>query len=317
MAGDDSSAIRPVAEDDDAAVESFHRRIGFPLRADYWARAWGEGCPPACASTPWALFGPSGEVRAFAAARPCRWSVGGEPRDAFVLHDAAAASQGDGAALLRRFAGCGRIVLLGGLGPQGIAAAEEAGFYAVGYFGRWRLRPREAAAVVPAAPPLQFERSVRLPALPEDDPADHALARSVHRLRPSEERRWLLERSPAGAEIHIALADDQSIACAALRERQSPKGPELHLVDFHALPSDGDAFVAGLAALCAARARPLYASMMGDHWASAFATHGFTLESPRWLLLAAAPADDSLTVASLLRRESWFASPLDLELDGW
>jgi hypothetical protein len=308
------TVVEPGPEHD-SAVEALFARLRHPLRADHFERAWSDRCPTGIASSPLAVLD-AATAHAFAALRPAQVRGAGAQMAATVLHEITAASPEAAAALLAEAATRAPLTLCAGVGPEGAAALEAAGFRPVGYFQRWAIG-RDRTWPEPPAMALGFEPAYELPEWPDGFDADPVWDRGVRRLRSRAERQWLLRGATPGIEIYSALVDSEPRAYAALREQPGPDGPELVLVDGWAPAAEGDAFAAGLAHLARDRRRPLIASLLAEGWAPAFAAAGFELLAPRWLLHIRLREDDVILAAALLRRETWFLTALDAELDGW
>jgi hypothetical protein len=320
-----SLKLQPATSAWDEQIVALFTDLDVTIDPRFWERAFSPEAPEGTTSTPLIVVENDELLVGYAAARPLELFVETEFVPAQVLHDFVL-RPGDhakdaGAMLLADFARRADITLCGGAGLEPASVLGRENFHLAGYFGRAVFDPAKATAQKTATLPLQLEcPETSLAALPLDHLNDCLRKeRRVFRRRSGALLEWLF-RGPALGEFELLTAHEHTDlhAYAVLRTTAGRTGSELHVVDAACPSVDAPRLARALASIAAARKLPLYVTLFGESWTAAFSEAGFAPLRPRWPLhwILRDPRQRAMGI-TLLRREAWFLTAADADLDHW
>lgn len=317
--------IQPATEENDAGVTALFRQMGVPVHEAYWQRAYSDDFPDGGASKPFVALNDEGLVLGFAAARPFDLFVESEFVPAQVLHDFLVnpliQAKETARLLLERVHEGATLTLAAGTGVEASKVLEANRYQLGAFMSRFRLDPETAPPAADASiPRLELAPVERLDeAFAETIVGTLAGERRVFRYRSAENLHWLFRGPEKEYEVLRAEENDgKERAYAVLRHVEGRSGPETHLVDAGCGVKLIRRLAAALARYARHRERRLFVSLLADNWRQPLADEGFTPLPARWPIYWFLSDPQRRAIANaMLRREAWFFTPADGDLDQW
>lgn len=318
--------VRAATSAEEPRIVELFTELQVTIDSRFWERAFSPTAPEGSVSRAAVVVDDAGELFAYGAARPIELYVEGEYTKSQVLHDVVVRPgllETEAAGLLttdlmRR----ADVTVCAGASLELTRLIERLNFLRAGFFGRAVYDPharheRKDSGVLPfqLAAPAGSLAGLALEGLNGAFSAE----RKIFRRRSGAQLEWLF-RGPAASEFEILVVQDRSEmdAYAALRKAPGRAGEELLVVDAACPSVDVPRLASALVGLSRLRGQPLFISLFGDSWAEALVEAGFVAQRPRWPLhwILRDPRHRA-TGTTLLRREAWFLTAADGEVDRW
>ncbi len=314
--------VEPASSSYDEQVRDLFTEARIPVLPAYWQRHYSPENPEG-PSTPYVALDDVQGVVGFMAVRRMPLNIMGDVVSVGLVHDfvtAAHLAEGDLPRILMDEAlKLSDLTVVCGAGPSQSKLLGQLHFLCAGYYHRAAAGPDAEPAESDERPGGLVLRSVpEIPASVESFNEEMETERRIFRPRTCARLSWAFRGPATGYEVLVPTQESEQSAYAILKQVEGRAEEELVVVDFACRALDMRHFARALAKLAVERDRTVHLPVFGERWKRPLAEAGFEFLKPRWPVYWML-ADPKLRVLgnSLLRKDAWFFTAADGELDMW